>query len=73
MIYKPDIPKPEPATSKSKSTGDESMSAKMKAFKEEEYFKQKRHEAEMARKAEERRSEYEHELRMVELRKLKQG
>ena len=73
MIYKPDIPKPEPATSKSKSTGVESISAKMKAFEEEEYFKQKRHEAEMARKVEEQRLEYEHELRMVELRKLKQG
>ena len=73
MIYKPDIPKPEPATSKSKSTVDESMSAKMKAFEEEEYFKQKRHEAEMARKVDEQRLEYEHELRMVELRKLKQG
>ena len=40
------------------------MSAKMKAFEEEEYFKQKRHEAEMARKVEEQRLEYEHELRM---------
>ena len=71
--HKLDIPKPELATSTSKSTVDESMSAKMKAFEEEEYFKRKRHEAEMARKAEEQRLEYEHELRMVQLRKLKQG
>ena len=50
---------------------DDAMSARMKAFEEEEYFKQKRHEAEMARKAEEHRLEYEHELRMMELRKQK--
>ncbi|KAK3167627.1 hypothetical protein OEA41_010754 [Lepraria neglecta] len=66
---RPDIPKPELATSKSKSTGDDS--AKMKEFEEEEYFKRKRHEAEMARKVEEQILEYEHELRMVELRKPK--
>lgn len=43
-------------------------SDRMKAFEEEEYFKQKRHEAEMKRKAEEQRLEYEHELRMAKLR-----
>lgn len=45
------------------------MSNKMKAFEEEEYFKQKRHEAEMKRKADEQKLEYEHELRMANLRR----
>jgi len=45
------------------------MSEKMKAFEEEEYFKQKRHEAEMKRRADEQKLEYEHELRMAKLRR----
>ena len=54
----------------STSPGDKPfVSDRMKAFEEEEYFKQKRHEAEMKRKADEQKLEYEHELRMAKLRK----
>lgn len=45
------------------------MSDKMKAFEEEEYFRQKRHDAEMKRRADEQKLEYEHELRMAKLRR----
>lgn len=44
------------------------QSDKIKAFKEEEYFKQKRHDAEMKRKADIQKLEYDHELRMAKLR-----
>ena len=50
------------------TTGD-SRAAKLKAFEEEEFFRQRRHEAEMARKKEELRLVYEHEKRMAELRR----
>ena len=42
---------------------------KEKAFEEEEFFKQKRHEAEMRRKADQQKLEYEHQLRLAELRR----
>ena len=72
LAHKPDTPKTKPVTILDKSHVEESMSAAMKAFEEEEYRKQKSHEAAMARKMEEQRLEYEHELRMMELRKMKQ-
>ncbi|KAL2043338.1 hypothetical protein N7G274_003644 [Stereocaulon virgatum] len=72
LVRKPDTPKTQPATILDEAHVEESMSAAMKAFEEEEYRKQKSHEAAMARKMEEQKLEYEHELRMMELRKMKQ-
>ncbi len=51
------------------STTEDSRAARLKAFEEEEFFRQRRHEAEMARKKEELRLVYEHEKRMAELRR----
>ena len=50
-------------------TTEDSRAAKLKAFEEEEFFRQRRHEAEMARKKEELRLVYEHEKMMAELRR----
>ncbi len=46
------------------------MSETMKAFEEEEYIKQKRHEAVMKRRADEQMLEYEHEMRLAKLRRM---
>ncbi len=51
------------------TTTEDSRAAKLKAFEEEEFFRQRRHEAEMARKKEELRMVYEHEKMMAELRR----
>ena len=48
-------------------------SDKMKAFEEEEFFKQKRHEAEMKRRRDEFELEYQHALRMAEPRKKRKS
>lgn len=46
-----------------------SNSERMKAFEEEEFFKQKRHEAEMKRRRDAQDLEYQHSLKMAELRR----
>ena len=51
------------------TTAEDSRAAKLQAFEDEEFFKQWRHEAEMARKKEELRLVYEHEKMMAELRR----
>ena len=51
------------------TTTEDSRAAKLKAFEEEEFFRQKRHEAEMVRKKEELRLVYEHEKRVAQLRR----
>ena len=48
---------------------EDTRAAKLKAFEEEEFFRQRRHEAEMKRKKEELRLVYEHEKMMAELRR----
>ena len=50
-------------------TTESTLAAKLKAFEEEEFFRQRRHEAEMVRKKEELRLVYEHEKMMAELRR----
>lgn len=62
----PASPSPAPVAA---TTTEDSRAAKLKAFEEEEFFRQRRHEAEMARKKEELRLVYEHEKRMAELRR----
>lgn len=62
----PPIPVPVAATA---TTAEDTRAAKLVAFEEEEFFRQRRHEAEMARKKEELRLVYEHEKMMAELRR----
>ena len=59
---------PAPAPVAAPTTSD-TLAAKLKAFEEEEFFRQRRHEAEMMRKKAELRLVYEHEKMMAELRR----